>query len=138
LYDSSDYWSNKSKTEGFGLPPLEAMACGCKVFASVNGALSDYLDPGFNCQKIRVYDKHYDAERILSTLKGWDGPADHERLVSEYRRTKVKNRLKYVLTDINYFFDHADYAIRTKPHAPSHKYASINMLIMSIKDIFNK
>ena len=28
-------------TEGFGLPPLEALACGCVVFSSLNHALAD-------------------------------------------------------------------------------------------------
>lgn len=51
LYDSAEYWLNNAVSEGFGLPPLEAIACGCQVFSSVNGALADYLDPGFNCQK---------------------------------------------------------------------------------------
>lgn len=32
LYDSSEYWIQAGATEGFGLPPLEAMACGCTVF----------------------------------------------------------------------------------------------------------
>ncbi|MGZ0655551.1 glycosyltransferase family 4 protein [Coraliomargarita sp. W4R72] len=41
-----------SQTEGFGLPPLEAMACGCPVIASTGGAIPEvcgaaaiYVDP---------------------------------------------------------------------------------------------
>ena len=30
----------------FGLPPIEALACGCVVFSSLNHALADLLDPG--------------------------------------------------------------------------------------------
>ena len=48
LYDSTEYWVQSKASEGFGLPPLEAMACGCMVFSSLNDALSDYLDPSFN------------------------------------------------------------------------------------------
>jgi glycosyltransferase involved in cell wall biosynthesis len=44
LYDSAEYWAVNGLTEGFGLPPLEALACGCTVFSSVNSALADYLD----------------------------------------------------------------------------------------------
>jgi glycosyltransferase involved in cell wall biosynthesis len=33
-------------SEGFGLPPLEALACGCVLFSSLNHALADSLDPG--------------------------------------------------------------------------------------------
>ena len=46
LYDSADYWRSRGVSEGFGLPPLEALACGCVVFSSLNHALADSLDPG--------------------------------------------------------------------------------------------
>ena len=46
LYDSADYWRGRGVSEGFGLPPLEALACGCVVFSSFNHALADTLDPG--------------------------------------------------------------------------------------------
>ena len=46
LYDSADYWRGRGVSEGFGLPPLEALACGCIVFSSFNHALADTLDPG--------------------------------------------------------------------------------------------
>jgi hypothetical protein len=64
LYDSAEYWAQYRLSEGFGLPPMEAMACGCQVFSSLNSALADYLDPGFNCHKIGVYSTAYDVERI--------------------------------------------------------------------------
>ncbi|MFM9156711.1 MAG: glycosyltransferase, partial [Dolichospermum sp.] len=44
LYDSAEYWQLQGVSEGFGLQPMEALACGCQVFSSVNGGLSDYLD----------------------------------------------------------------------------------------------
>ena len=68
LYDSAEYWAQQGVSEGFGLQPLEALACGCQVFSSVNGGLSDYLDPGFNCYKIAGYSKEYDIQRILKVL----------------------------------------------------------------------
>jgi hypothetical protein len=43
LYDSADYWRSVGVSEGFGLPPLEALACGCVVFSSLNHALADPL-----------------------------------------------------------------------------------------------
>ena len=69
LYDSAEYWAMQSVSEGFGLQPLEAMACGTRVFSSVNGGLSDYLDPGFNCDKIAVYSKPMTSSGILATLE---------------------------------------------------------------------
>ena len=49
LYDSADHWRAAGVSEGFGLPPLEAMACGCVVFSSFNHALADTPDPGETC-----------------------------------------------------------------------------------------
>ncbi len=69
LYDSAEYWAQQRVTEGFGLPPLEAMACGCHLFSSLNHALADYLDPAFNCHKIAGYALEYDVYRILEVLK---------------------------------------------------------------------
>ena len=43
IYDSADHWRAAGVSEGFGLPPLEAMACGCVVFSSLNHALADTL-----------------------------------------------------------------------------------------------
>ena len=34
IYDSAEYWRGRGVSEGFGLPPLEAMACGCVVFTA--------------------------------------------------------------------------------------------------------
>jgi glycosyltransferase involved in cell wall biosynthesis len=31
LYDTSEYWAQYGLSEGFGLPPLEALSCGCTV-----------------------------------------------------------------------------------------------------------
>jgi glycosyltransferase involved in cell wall biosynthesis len=55
LYDSAEYWAVQGVSEGFGLQPMEALACGCQVFSSVNHGLSDYLVPVFNCYKISGY-----------------------------------------------------------------------------------
>ena len=52
LYIHSKAFLFPSITEGFGLPPLEAMYCGCPVLASTSGAISEvcgdtvrYVDP---------------------------------------------------------------------------------------------
>jgi hypothetical protein len=106
LYDSAEYWALSRVSEGFGLPPMEAMACGCQVFSSVNGALADYLDPGFNCQKIGVYSTAYDVERILAALATPQplimAPAEFE----PYRAANLLPRLEIILAELNHFFDH--------------------------------
>jgi len=106
LYDSAEYWALQGVSEGFGLQPLEALACGCQVFSSVNGGLSDYLDPGFNCQKIAGYSKEYDVQRILKALKTSSAHPLPEHFFAEYRAENIRQRFQIILTEINEFFDH--------------------------------
>lgn len=107
LYDSAEYWAQQGVSEGFGLQPMEAMACGCHAFSSVNGGLSDYLDPGFNCEKIAGYALDYDRQRILGVI---DGSRPWRKvdptLLAEYRRENILKRLRLILLDINEFFDY--------------------------------
>ncbi len=106
LYDSAEYWAVSGVTEGFGLPPLEALACGCQVFSSVNSALADYLEPGFNCHKIAGYSREYDIQRILALLNSSNQPNLPDSFFEEYRAEKLGQRLGVILTEINEFFDH--------------------------------
>jgi glycosyltransferase involved in cell wall biosynthesis len=120
LYDSAEYWALSRVSEGFGLPPMEAMACGCQVFTSVNGALADYLDPGFNCYKIGVYSTGYDCDRILTALHAPTPLAMTAADLAPYRAAALIPRLEEILAEINHFFDHqakhpADIPHLTKP-----------------------
>lgn len=105
LYDSAEYWAQQGVSEGFGLQPMEALACGCQVFSSVNGGLSDYLDPGFNCHKIAGYSKEYDLQRILKVLDS-DPQTLPTQFFADYRAEAIIQRLKVILAEINDFFDH--------------------------------
>jgi hypothetical protein len=107
LYDSAEYWAIQGLTEGFGLPPLEAITCGCQVFSSVNHALADYLDPGFNCQKIAVYDTGYDVQRILRCLHQSPAALPAEFL-QDYREESIVQRWQSILPEINDFFDYQE------------------------------
>lgn len=107
LYDSAEYWATQGVTEGFGLPPLEAMACGCQVFSSVNHALADYLDPGFNCQKIATYSTGYDVERILQSLTQPLATLPAE-FWKPYQQDSIVQRWRSILSEINDFFDHQE------------------------------
>ncbi len=46
LYNACEIFLYPSFYEGFGLPPLEAMACGCAVIASNGGALPEVVGGG--------------------------------------------------------------------------------------------
>ncbi|MBD3880170.1 glycosyltransferase [Phormidium tenue FACHB-886] len=115
LYDSAEYWAQQKVTEGFGLQPMEALACGCQVFSSVNGGLSDYLDPGFNCQKIAGYSKMHDIRRILRAVQSTSmSLSDH--VLEEYRAESIVPKLKTILEDVNDFFDHkSEYTATIQP-----------------------
>jgi len=78
LYDSAEYWRGRGVTEGFGLPPLEAMACGCVVFSSLNHALADHGDPGRMVHQIGCGRLAFDVRRIQDAVRdpaGWRPPA---------------------------------------------------------------
>jgi hypothetical protein len=112
LYDSAEYWAQQGISEGFGLQPMEALACGCQVFSSINGGLSDYLDPGFNCYKIAGYSQEFDAQRILKALKSEIPLTLLPEVLHEYRSENIIRRFAVILAEINDFFDH-------KPTLPS-------------------
>ncbi|MEL6494624.1 MAG: glycosyltransferase [Cyanobacteria bacterium J06623_7] len=105
LYDSAEYWATRGVTEGFGLPPLEAIACGCQVFSSLNHGLADYLDPGFNCHKIASYALEYDLMQIDEVLQQPNSPSPAS-WIAEYRSASLIPRLEVILSKIERFFDY--------------------------------
>ena len=68
LYDSAEYWRGRGVSEGFGLPPLEALACGCVVFSSFNHALADMLTPGVTAHQIGQGTLANDQARIAAAV----------------------------------------------------------------------
>ncbi|EFA71679.1 conserved hypothetical protein [Raphidiopsis brookii D9] len=127
LYDSAEYWAQQSVSEGFGLQPMEALACGCQVFSSINGGLSDYLDPAFNCHKIAGYSLEYDLQRIIKVL---DSPVHltlSNQVLSEYRAESITARLSVILSEINHFFDHQSHQLSTIPQLTKFRLATLLM-----------
>jgi glycosyltransferase involved in cell wall biosynthesis len=79
LYDSAEYWRGRGVSEGFGLPPLEALACGCIVFSSFNHALADMLSPGETAYQIGQGTLNNDLNRIQAAVEdplAWLPPQD--------------------------------------------------------------
>ena len=68
IYDTADHWRAAGVSEGFGLPPLEAMACGCVVFSSLNHALADTLTPGEIGHQIGCGSLEHDVNRIVNAV----------------------------------------------------------------------
>ena len=66
LYSGAEWFVYTSQYEGFGLPPLEAMACGCPVITSNNSSLPEVVgDAGLMIdwdsdeQHIKAYEDYY-------------------------------------------------------------------------------
>lgn len=57
VYKSSDIFISTSWWEGFGLPPLEAMACGCAVICSASGGVDEFAKPNLNCLMFKPKDE---------------------------------------------------------------------------------
>lgn len=66
LYSGAEWFIYTSQYEGFGLPPLEAMQCGCPVITSNNSSLPEVvgnacimIDWDNDEQHIKAYEKYY-------------------------------------------------------------------------------
>lgn len=56
LYNQADVFIQSSWSEGFGLPALEAMACGAPVVVTDSGGVREFARPGVNCVMVRPRD----------------------------------------------------------------------------------
>lgn len=66
LYSGAEWFVYTSEYEGFGLPPLEAMSCGCPVITSNNSSLPEVvghagimIDYDSEEQHIKAYEDYY-------------------------------------------------------------------------------
>ncbi|CAK6686777.1 hypothetical protein BBFGKLBO_00081 [Synechococcus sp. CBW1107] len=109
IYDSADYWRGRGVSEGFGLPPLEAMACGCVVFSSFNHALADLLDPGLVGHQIGCGTMASDLERIEAAVadpSSWRAdPAQLTSRLSESSEANLQERWQRALVAIDGHWD---------------------------------
>ncbi|MEN9767429.1 MAG: hypothetical protein RLZZ32_1389 [Cyanobacteriota bacterium] len=105
LYDSADYWRGRGVSEGFGLPPLEALACGCVVFSSLNHALADTLEPGRLGHQIGCGSLQADVERIHAAVadpNGWrTDPITLESLLQTMAEDALLARWRTALHEID-------------------------------------
>ena len=106
LYDSADYWRGRGVSEGFGLPPIEALACGCVVFSSLNHALADLLDPGHLGHQIGCGSLEADLERIEAAVaepERWRATAEAlEPLLSTCSEQALQRRWQEALQRVEH------------------------------------
>jgi len=79
LYSNAEWFVYTSQYEGFGIPPLEAMRCGCPVITSNNSSLPEVVgDAGIKIgwdsdeQHVEAFEKYYfdDEFRKRNAQKG--------------------------------------------------------------------
>jgi len=109
LYDSADYWRGRGVSEGFGLPPIEALACGCVVFSSFNHALADCLDPGVLGHQLGCGTLAADVERIAAAVAdplSWQSdPGPLAGLLEQLGEETLRQRWQQALAAINQHWD---------------------------------
>lgn len=66
LFSNAEWFVYTSRYEGFGIPPLEAMCCGCPVITSNNSSLPEVvgdagqlIDWDSDEQHVKAYEKYY-------------------------------------------------------------------------------
>ncbi len=87
IYSRSLVWIMGSCSEGFGIPILEAMACGCAVVATDCGGPRDIIRDGENGFLVEVGNVGQIVDRVKLLLK--DGEL-RQRFVEESRETVSK------------------------------------------------
>ena len=104
IYDSAEYWKGVGVTEGFGLPPIEALASGCIVFTSFNHALADLLTPGQTAHQIGCGSLAYDLYRINLAVRSpedWRAPnAKVNDIIQFVSEVNLKSRWSSLLQQL--------------------------------------
>jgi glycosyltransferase involved in cell wall biosynthesis len=68
LYSTSTVFLYPSRYEGFGLPPLESMACACPVVTTKVGAVSEFAADRCNALVVQPRDVRGMADRLEELL----------------------------------------------------------------------
>lgn len=83
LYSTSTALLYPSRVEGFGLPPLEAMACGCPVVTTPVGAVPEFACDGQNAFVVDPADTQSMADRLVALLA--DAPLRNRLTIEGFR-----------------------------------------------------
>ena len=68
IYAKCDAWIVPGRSEGFGLPLLEAMACRTPVIATRTGAAEDFIDDGVEGYVVDIDDAQAMGARLIDIL----------------------------------------------------------------------
>lgn len=89
-----------SRYEGFGLPPLEAMACGCPPVTTSVGAVPEFATDGWNASVVRPGD----VDGMVAGLRRQLSDAIFRSRLSEQARVTAEN---YALPKVAPLFERA-------------------------------
>jgi GT2 family glycosyltransferase len=87
IYSSAHLLVDVSSFHGFGLPGLEAMACGTPVVLTNVGGIMEYAEDGANCLMVNPHDIKSIVDAIEALL---DNPSLRKKLIRRGRNTVQK------------------------------------------------
>lgn len=92
LYNMADSFVSTSLNEGFGMPQLEALSCGCPVITSRNSAMAEITEGKSGAVAIEGYDRKQWISVIRKVIDQRPTPKDDE--ISSYDWTSIIAKLK--------------------------------------------
>jgi glycosyltransferase involved in cell wall biosynthesis len=104
LYTSCDVFVSASWYEGFGLPPLEAMACGAPVVLTDSRGVREFAIDGENCLMVPIQDPDSLTDAILRVLTDNELAtriaANGLQMASRYSWDEAVDRFERALSDV--------------------------------------
>lgn len=100
IYQHADVLLFASWYEGFGMPPLEAMACGTPVVATDSGGVQEYARDGYNCLLSEPGDTVDLANNVITVLQD---STLKERLHLNGRATARKFSYEHVMQQLEQY-----------------------------------
>ena len=92
LYRCADCYVSAALMEGFGMPQLEALKCGCPIITAHNTAMIEVAQGKDGAVTIEGYDPQQWQDAILRVLK--ERPQVNQQQLSDYDWEKIIRRLQ--------------------------------------------
>lgn len=96
LYNTADCFVSAALMEGFGMPQLEAMLCGCPIVTAHNTAMIEVAKGKDGASTVEGYDPEEWKRVILHTLK--TRPKINQDQLSEYDWAYIIRRFENYLS----------------------------------------